>query len=157
MSTLQTNMPPLDPARDLYAPIADLACEIERDERAIKDGLVDALERGDGERDRESGAARRSEDGLVTAGCADSRGLRGRVHGLDDLGDPCPAGDVAAALSKSPKTIIDWCQEREYTRIPCFKIGNRWYHRLPELKRWLKGIQSGQVEFRRKPRSGKGR
>ena len=90
-----------------------------------------------------------------TAGGAPG-GVQPNRRGLEDLVDPCPANDLATALSKSPKTIIDWCQERDYTRIPCFKIGNRWYHRLPELKRWLKGIQSGQVEFRRKPRSEKG-
>ena len=122
---------------DLYDQVESLACESERD--------------------RGSDAVERSEDGIVNADCADVGGLQRCVHSLDDLGDPCPANDLAAALSKSPKTIIDWCQERTYTRIPCFKIGNRWYHRLPEVKRWLKGIQSGQVEFRRKPRSKKGR
>jgi hypothetical protein len=80
-----------------------------------------------------------------------------QARGLDDLRDPCPVDELAAALSKSPKTVVDWCQEREYTRIPCFKIGNRWYHRVPDVKRWLKGVQSGQVEFRRKPRTGDGR
>ncbi len=80
---------------------------------------------------------------------------RAVVRGLDDLRDPCTSGDLAAALSKSPKTIIDWCQERAYTQLPCFKIGNRWYHRLTELKRWLNGIKSGQIDFRRKPRSRK--
>ena len=79
---------------------------------------------------------------------------RSPARSLDDLGDPCPSADLAAALSKSPKTIIDWCQEREYTHLPCFKIGNRWYHRPAEVKRWLRGIQSGQVEFGRRPRSG---
>ena len=79
------------------------------------------------------------------------------VNGLHNLKDPCTAVELAQALSKSTKTVIDWCQERRYTQIPCFKIGNRWYHRLPEVKRWLKGIQSGQVEFRRKPRSEKGK
>ena len=80
--------------------------------------------------------------------------IRSNGHGirsLDDLKDPCPAEDLAAALSKSPKTIIDWCQERLYTRLPCFKIGNRWYHRPAEVLRWLNGIKSGQVKFRRRP------
>lgn len=69
------------------------------------------------------------------------------------LTDPCTSTDLAAALGKSPKTIVDWCQERAYTHIPCFRLGNRWYHRVPELIRWLNGIKSGQVEFRRKPRN----
>ena len=77
-----------------------------------------------------------------------------RGTSLNDLTDPCTASELAAALSRSPKTIIDWCQEKAYTRLPCFKIGNRWYHRPEEVKRWVRGIQSGQVEFRRKPRSG---
>lgn len=72
---------------------------------------------------------------------------------LSNLPDPCTAAEFAAAIQKSPKTIVDWCQEREYTRIPCFRLGNRWYHRVPELVRWLNGIKSGQVEFRRKPRN----
>lgn len=67
------------------------------------------------------------------------------------LPDPCTSADLAALLGKSPKTIVDWCQERAYTHIPCFRLGNRWYHRVPELMRWLNGIKSGQVEFRRKP------
>ncbi len=74
------------------------------------------------------------------------------VLGLDQLGDPCTSAALAAILGKSSMTIVDWCQEREYTRIPCFRLGNRWYHRLPELVRWLNGIKSGQIEFRRKPR-----
>lgn len=69
------------------------------------------------------------------------------------LQDPCTSSQLAAALGKSPKTIVDWCQERAYTHIPCFRLGNRWYHRVPELIRWLNGIKSGQVEFRRKPRN----
>ncbi len=52
-------------------------------------------------------------------------------------------------------TVVDWCQESDYTLIPCFKIGNRWYHSPGEVKRWLNGLKSGQVNFRRKPRSGK--
>lgn len=69
------------------------------------------------------------------------------------LADPCTSTELAAALGKSPKTIVDWCQERAYTHIPCFRLGNRWYHRPAELIRWLNGIKSGQVEFRRKPRN----
>ena len=76
---------------------------------------------------------------------------------LARLADPCTSTDLAAVLGKSPKTIVDWCQERAYTHIPCFRLGNRWYHRLPELMKWLNGIKSGQVEFRRKPRDSAGR
>lgn len=72
---------------------------------------------------------------------------------FSSLPDPCTSVQLAAALGKSPKTIVDWCQERAYTRIPCFRLGNRWYHRPAELIRWLNGIKSGQVEFRRKPRN----
>jgi hypothetical protein len=72
---------------------------------------------------------------------------------LTRLPDPCASAELALVLGKSPKTIVDWCQERAYTHIPCFRLGNRWYHRLPELIRWLNGIKSGQVEFRRKPRN----
>jgi len=75
---------------------------------------------------------------------------------LSALPDPCTSAQLAAVLDKSPKTIVDWCQERAYTHIPCFRLGNRWYHRLSELKRWLNGIKSGQVEFRRRPRASKG-
>jgi len=71
--------------------------------------------------------------------------------------DPCSSAELASVLGKSPKTIVDWCQERAYTHIPCFRLGNRWYHRLPELIRWLNGIKSGQVEFRRKPRISENR
>ncbi len=71
---------------------------------------------------------------------------------LSRLTDPCTSTELASVLHKSPKTIVDWCQERAYTHIPCFRLGNRWYHRVPELIRWLNGIKSGQVEFRRKPR-----
>ena len=71
---------------------------------------------------------------------------------LSRLTDPCTSTELAAVRGKSPKTIVDWCQERAYTRIPCFRLGNRWYHRVPELIRWLNGIKSGQIEFRRKPR-----
>jgi len=79
---------------------------------------------------------------------ASSNGL----SGLDRLPDPCTSAQLAAVLAKSPKTIVDWCEERQYTLIPCFRLGNRWYHRVHELIRWLNGIKSGQVEFRRKPR-----
>ncbi|MHC4445084.1 MAG: helix-turn-helix domain-containing protein [Planctomycetota bacterium] len=72
---------------------------------------------------------------------------------LEQLGDPCSSAELARLLQRSPKTIVDWCQEREYTLIPCFKIGNRWHHRVAELKRWLNGIKSGQIEFRRAPRN----
>lgn len=75
----------------------------------------------------------------------------GRLR-LSGLPDPCSSTELAAVLGKSPKTIVDWCQERAYTHIPCFRLGNRWYHRPAELIRWLNGIKSGQVEFRRKPR-----
>ncbi|MGB0715133.1 MAG: helix-turn-helix domain-containing protein [Phycisphaerae bacterium] len=68
------------------------------------------------------------------------------------LPDPCTAAEFAAALGKSPKTIVDWCQERDYTLIPCFRLGNKWYHRKAELMRWLNGIKSGHIKFRRKPR-----
>lgn len=72
---------------------------------------------------------------------------------FSSLPDPCTSVQLAAALGKSAKTIVDWCQERAYTHIPCFRLGNRWYHRPAELIRWLNGIKSGQVEFRRKPRN----
>ena len=71
---------------------------------------------------------------------------------LSALPDPCSSTELAAVLGKSPKTIVDWCQERAYTRIPCFRLGNRWYHRVPELMKWLNGIKSGHLEFRRRPR-----
>ena len=71
---------------------------------------------------------------------------------LDRLPDPCTSVHLAEALGKSPMTIVDWCQERDYTLIPCFRLGNRWYHRVPDLVRWLNGIKSGRIEFRRKPR-----
>jgi hypothetical protein len=71
---------------------------------------------------------------------------------LSHLHDPCTSSQLARVLGKSPKTIVDWCQERAYTHIPCFRLGNRWYHRPAELMRWLNGIKSGHVEFRRKPR-----
>lgn len=76
----------------------------------------------------------------------------GPRFGMELLKDPCTSTELAAVLGKSPKTIVDWCQEREYTQIPCFRLGNRWYHRVPELIRWLNGVKSGQIEFRRKPR-----
>ena len=44
---------------------------------------------------------------------------------IERLSDPCTSVELAAALGKSPKTIVDWCQEREYTNIPCFRLGNR--------------------------------
>lgn len=72
---------------------------------------------------------------------------------LSELPDPYASAELAAAVGKSPKTIVDWCQEREYTHVPCFRLGNRWYHRVPELRKWLNGIRSGHLEFRRKPRS----
>ncbi len=71
---------------------------------------------------------------------------------LNVLSDPCTSAQFATVLGKSPKTIVDWCQERAYTHLPCFRLGNRWYHRKAELIRWLNGIKSGQIEFRRKPR-----
>ena len=71
---------------------------------------------------------------------------------IDQLPDPCTSAELAEALGKSPKTIVDWCQERRYTQLPCFRLGNRWYHRVPEVVRWLNGIKSGLIEFRRKPR-----
>lgn len=77
---------------------------------------------------------------------------------LSGLSDPCSSAEFAAVLGKSPMTLVDWCQERAYTHIPCFRLGNRWYHRKAELMKWLNGIKSGQVEFRRKPRNpSKGR
>ena len=41
-----TNTPQLNPGQDVYAHVEALACEIERDEQAIKDALLDALEKG---------------------------------------------------------------------------------------------------------------
>ena len=75
-----------------------------------------------------------------------------RPFSLDTLPDPCTSAQLARALGKSPKTVVDWCQERNYTQIPCFRLGNRWYHRVPELVRWLNGVKSGRIAFRRKPR-----
>ena len=72
---------------------------------------------------------------------------------LSSLPDPCTSAQLAAVLGKSPKTLVDWCQECKYRNIPCFRLGNRWYHRVPELIRWLSGIKSGQIEFRRRPRT----
>jgi len=89
----------------------------------------------------------------ASPGTNDLRASRtNRQFGVDLLTDPCTSAELTAALGKSPKTLVDWCQEREFTRIPCFRLGNRWYHRVPELIRWLNGIKSGQIEFRRKPR-----
>ncbi len=72
---------------------------------------------------------------------------------LSSLSDPCSSAEFAAVLGKSPKTVVDWCQERAYTQLPCFRLGNRWYHRVPELMRWLNGIKSGHIKFRRRPRN----
>lgn len=72
---------------------------------------------------------------------------------LAELMDPCSSAEFAEVLGKSPKTVVDWCQERAYTHIPCFRLGNRWYHRPTELIRWLNGIRSGHIEFRRRPRN----
>lgn len=83
-----------------------------------------------------------------------ARNTRGQ---LSSLPDPCTSAQLADVLGKSPKTLVDWCQEREYTNIPCFRLGNRWYHRVPELIRWLNGIKSGQIAFRRRPRNVKRR
>ncbi len=78
--------------------------------------------------------------------------VRGRSE-LSGLSDPCSSAELAVVLGKSPMTLVDWCQERAYTHIPCFRLGNRWYHRVPELMRWLNGIKSGQIRFRRRPRN----
>ena len=93
----------------------------------------------------------------LTADSTSSLPLHNPRADLTRLADPCTSTELAAVLGKSPKTIVDWCQERAYTHIPCFRLGNRWYHRLPELMKWLNGIKSGQVEFRRKPRDSAGR
>jgi len=77
----------------------------------------------------------------------------GTPQDLSSLTDPCTSAELARVLAKSPRTIVDWCQESEYTLIPCFRLGNRWYHRVPELVRWLNGIKSGHFKFRRKPRN----
>lgn len=87
----------------------------------------------------------------ISAG-TDSRPDNGNPTELSSLSDPCSSAELASVLGKSPKTVVDWCQERAYTHIPCFRLGNRWYHRKAELMKWLNGIKSGQVEFRRKPR-----
>lgn len=92
-------------------------------------------------------------DSRADSGVESTTKARARSQsGFDQLNDPCTSAELAAALGKSPKTIVDWCQERRYTHIPCFRLGNRWYHRVPELVRWLNGIKSGQIEFRRRPR-----
>ncbi len=83
----------------------------------------------------------------------ESSDASGFPTGLSSLSDPCSSAELASVLGKSPKTVVDWCQERAYTLIPCFRLGNRWYHRKAELMKWLNGIKSGQVEFRRKPRN----
>ena len=82
--------------------------------------------------------------------------LRARYQ-LSSLPDPCTSAQLAEVLGKSPKTLVDWCQEREFTQIPCFRLGNRWYHHLPELIRWLNGIEGGRIDFRRRPRRAKRR
>ena len=79
--------------------------------------------------------------------------VRGVTNRLSSLLDPCTSAQLAKVLDKSPMTIVDWCQEREFTRIPCFRLGNRWYHRVPELVRWLSAIEDGRIDFRRRPRS----
>lgn len=68
-------------------------------------------------------------------------------------GVPIDRSSQVEALRKSSKTIVDWCQERAYTHIPCFRLGNRWYHRVPELMKWLNGIKSSHLEFRRSTRN----
>jgi len=87
------------------------------------------------------------------AGTASDQRQHTELVNFSSLSDPCTSAQLAAVLGKSPKTLVDWCQEREYTGIPCFRLGNKWYHRVAELKRWLNGINSGQIEFRRRPRS----
>ncbi len=76
---------------------------------------------------------------------------------LSSLPDPCTSAQLAAVLGKSPKTLVDWCQEREFTHIPCFRLGNRWYHRVADLVRWLNGIERGRIDFHRRPRHTNGR
>ena len=97
------------------------------------------------------------ETGPLASNLAAASPLPNSRSDLTRLADPCTSTELAGVLGKSPKTIVDWCQERAYTHIPCFRLGNRWYHRLPELMKWLNGIKSGQVEFRRKPRDSAGR
>lgn len=84
-----------------------------------------------------------SNTGAAIRGCAD----------LATLSDPCSSAELAAVLGKSPMTVVDWCQEREFTHIPCFRLGNRWYDRRPDLIGWLNGIEGGRIDFRRSPRS----
>ncbi len=91
-------------------------------------------------------------DGAVSPSPAPNANHNGRTD-LSKLDDPCSSAELAAVLGKSPKTLVDWCQEREFTHIPCFRLGNRWYHRRPELMRWLNGIEGGRIDFRRRPRS----
>jgi hypothetical protein len=91
-------------------------------------------------------------DRASTVAASASPGWHNHAASLSDLPDPCTSAQLAAVLGKSPKTVVDWCQERDYTLIPCFRLGNRWYHRVPELVRWLNGVKSGRIEFRRKPR-----
>jgi len=89
---------------------------------------------------------RRTADAVPGAACQ-----------ISSLPDPCSSAQLAEVLGKSPKTLVDWCQEREFTHIPCFRLGNRWYHRLPELIRWLNEIEGGRIDFRRRPRRAKRR
>ncbi len=94
-----------------------------------------------------------SAENAIDAGVPTSPAPENGPLRLSALPDPCSSAELAAVLGKSAKTIVDWCQERAYTHIPCFRLGNRWYHRPAELMRWLNGIKSGHVEFRRKPRN----
>ena len=90
----------------------------------------------------------------MAGGLRESRAL---FKGLDGLKDLCTSAELAEVLGKSPKTLVDWCEEKQFTGIPCFRLGNRWYHSVPELRRWLAAIKSGQIEFRRRPSSQKAR
>ena len=92
--------------------------------------------------------------GLLTRGGQQASKPTRKLHlaAIRQFFDPCTSAQLAEVLGKSPKTIVDWCQERDYTLLPCFRLGNRWYHRVPELVRWLNGVKSGRIEFRRKPR-----
>ncbi|MCO6439406.1 MAG: helix-turn-helix domain-containing protein [Phycisphaerae bacterium] len=105
------------------------------------------------DRSTESASIRHRAGGTSRVADSNATDLDATRVELADLMDPCSSAELAAVLGKSPKTIVDWCQERDYTLIPCFRLGNRWYHRKAELMRWLNGIKSGQVEFRRKPRN----
>ncbi|MFQ5464141.1 MAG: helix-turn-helix domain-containing protein [Phycisphaerae bacterium] len=96
-----------------------------------------------------------SDDGRPRVNCErqPSDTVQGAACRLSSLPDPCTSAQLAAVLGKSPKTLVDWCQEREFTHIPCFRLGNRWYHRVAELVRWLNGIEGGRIDFRRRPRN----